>query len=231
MRVDWTEKIAGVEIIEIRDFFRFLGWMSFGVRLLGSRLAVTEQTSLIILEQLLARNLIALSPERSAHEISYSLTPTGRQLACARAVKRIDKAKASAILEKFHGRIESVNTDHDLIFYVQKVCLFGSYIDPLAHDYGDVDVAVDLRARAIFNSELVSRCEDRARLKGKRGLKRWDAVDYCTREVEQILAARSRYLSLHTMSKLEELKAPSQIFYLGPLETSVTASITKHVAQ
>ncbi|SFV29403.1 winged helix DNA-binding protein [Hyphomicrobium facile] len=228
MRVDWNERIGGIKMIEIRDFLRVHG-RHVSKSLVSQRLSVGEETAMIIVGKLLSEDFVAVEDEDRG-ERRYKITDKGCRLASTRAVKRIDRHEAVPILHRFHARIEAVNARRDLIFFIREVRLFGSFIDPLATDYGDLDVAIDFQDKSRFNGDLKGHCEARADLHG-RFLYGWHAVKYCKEEVRKLVAARDRYISVSCMVTLERIKAPSEPFYIAPdkvddLTTSEHASAT-----
>ncbi|MBY0560998.1 hypothetical protein [Hyphomicrobium sp.] len=216
MRVNWSDVIAGVTMLEIRDFLRYVNRTSFCHLLLVKHLNVTEGAAITIVEKLLGQGLIRVDPTvQLLSEPAFALTPTGDQFAYTKAVARIGKPKADAILRKFRERIESVNSDRKLAFYVKRAFLFGSYIDPGMTDYGDLDIAIDLQSRIVWGAKFFDYCEERVEKAGKGNLRRAQAVRYCKREVERLLINRSHYISLADMSVIEPLKIRLEEFYVA----------------
>jgi hypothetical protein len=76
----------------------------------------------------------------------YDLTSSGYGLLRATKTKRITRRAADAAVVQLRAAIASINADPILMYEVQRVALYGSYITDAA-DLGDVDVAYTLRRR------------------------------------------------------------------------------------
>lgn len=74
----------------------------------------------------------------------YKVTIKGNALAQVKFVKRMDKAKADKVFNEFMKHVSEINEDESSIYRVSKLCLFGSYLNPEAEDYGDIDIAYEL---------------------------------------------------------------------------------------
>ena len=56
----------------------------------------------------------------------------------------MNKAKADKIFNGFMKRVAEINEDKNYIYRVSRLILFGSYLNPAADDYGDIDIAYEL---------------------------------------------------------------------------------------
>ena len=81
--------------------------------------------------------------------------------------RRITRADAEAILDKLRQRILEINDDPQYLYVVCKVAVFGSYASGNA-DLGDIDLAVELKARPpLTNEEVVAQSIERAESSGR----------------------------------------------------------------
>jgi hypothetical protein len=156
----------------------------------------------------LGETLVAKGWAERAEREQYALTPAAKSLSCAKAVPRIDRSKADKLLADFLKRVDLVNDNDDLVFYVAEVRLFGSYIDPTANDFGDIDIALNLVIRPIVGRDWKDYATRRADSRGKSPYRYGE--DHGRDEVRAILKARSPYLSLASMVGLEQLETKSQ---------------------
>lgn len=95
---------------------------------------------------------------------------------------------------------------------VERVRVFGSYVDPSKADLGDIDLIVDLKWRDVSRDH-----SDYGYERAKRSVKNFSssvtAMFYSHTEVMQILKARSPYLSFHEERDLKATGAEAvQIF-------------------
>jgi predicted nucleotidyltransferase len=211
MRVDWKQDIHGIRILTIRDLLRHVYNCRISVRGVAERLAVSEEQARKIARELLERGWIEREPQEGGDTAFYGVTAAGRALACAKAVPRIGRRKANQLLEAFVQRVDLVNSRDCLLHYVAEARLFGSYIDPLAEDLGDIDIAIRLLLRPVAGRDHAKYALKRADDLGKRTNRRFEATLYCANELRAVLVGRSPYISLHDMYDLEELKTASRL--------------------
>jgi hypothetical protein len=146
----------------------------------------------------------------------YSVTPAGLMVADATAAKRIHRATAEAAICEFMKRIHVVNADSRYLYSVEKVAVFGSYLQ--SHQkLGDVDVAVDLQPRIPIDKERrwVDVFRKHAWDSGRSHSAFEAELDWPRREVLLVLKSRKRSLSLHSwFSFIGMCKDPSFQFRL-----------------
>jgi predicted nucleotidyltransferase len=151
----------------------------------------------------------------------YQVTMAGNALANARAVKRIGRRKADDLLAKFVDRVKVVNANDDLGYYVPETYVFGSYLQPDAKDFGDIDIALDLALRPIIDRDIVKHSAERAAQSGRRIVGFLERVGYSEPGVRRILKDRGAYISLHPLSDLKATNAMAQKIYQAPAEDHV----------
>jgi len=133
-------------------------------------------------------------------KVDYLLTAKGHSLCLARSVPPLNKAKADKIFNDFMQRVEEINCNDYYLYKVEKVLLFGSYLDPTRKDFGDIDIAIDLKRKTDNFDEYEKARKERIRemkQKGKRFSDYMDELFYPEYEVKLKLKNRCRYISLH----------------------------------
>lgn len=200
MRIKRNERIAGVPVLKIRDFFNRLNSAdgnTFSQDRLCDLFHLSCEEGAQLIKELQDRRFIEET------EGGYSLTLHGAALSIARCVPPINKEKADSLLADFMYRVREVNESDEYLYRVSGVWLFGSYIDDNATDYGDIDIAVELSRKIEdpsehmrLNQEAVMEASER----GKRFSTIFDQLDYTRRLVLLKLKNRNQYISLHTTS-------------------------------
>jgi len=138
----------------------------------------------------------------------YQLTEKGHRLCSARAVSPINRAKADKILSEFMQRVTEINTNDYFLYKVEKIILFGSYLNPENIDFGDIDIAFKIKRKIDdydeydkVRKELISEMEKKGR-----HFPTFDAeLDFPEREVLLKLKNRCQYISLHEIEAEKEI--------------------------
>ena len=203
------DNICGQPVKRVRDLLRKLGSSSWAVRPIASELEITPTEAEKVVAELMARGwLEPAEPWPEDKETYYRLGPEGSRVTAAKMLPPINRAKADAVVRGLLDRIKVVNANPELVYVVAEARVFGSYIDPEATDFADVDVAVRLEPRDPTRDrrDIVQAEQDRAALSGHSfGL--IERLSYGQTEVRRILKGRQRYLSLHTFGDLENIGA------------------------
>lgn len=172
MRIDWNQSVAGLTLMEIRDILRFVArpGMVLSASSIAHRLGPKRddwRSDVDEIEeggrqaQIQARRLVAslaasgiigmpgsdtmMFASKGRHP-GYDLTSSGYGLLRATKTKRITRRAADAAVAQLRVAIASINADPILMYDVERVALYGSYITDAA-DLGDVDVAYTLKRR------------------------------------------------------------------------------------
>jgi len=131
-------------------------------------------------------------PDQHGQEV-FLPTRLGISLRKTKKRKRMARSVAERHLAALLSAVERVNTDIDLISWVEEVDLFGSFPEG-ADEVGDVDVAVRL-TRRLPDKAWVRASSERAKAAGFKGgfveMITWGEV-----EVWRMLRNVSRYLDL-----------------------------------
>jgi predicted nucleotidyltransferase len=215
MRIGKNENINDIPLIKIRNYFQ-------KIRLIGiSRANIRKYFSLDIksanclIKELLKNNFIENTLDKKG-EIEYQLTTKGQGLCVARSVPPLNRAKADKLFNEFMQRVDDVNNNDYYLCKVEKVLLFGSYLNPDSVDFGDIDVAIELKRKIDNVDEYNKIREDRVqemKLNGKQFSNYGEELFYPENEVKLMLKNRCQYISLHsTDEKILEIANFKQVY-------------------
>jgi len=211
MRIDRSEKIAGLDILKIRNAIRKQGHNTFGVVDFANALKVQRRKAAAIITELRARGWLETAEEdhRPNH---FQTTIAGNAFAAANAIKPIPRAKAEKLLGMFLKRVEELNARDEFTHCVHEVAVFGSY-NGNNPDVGDIDLAIDLRRRRIDGRDFVKYSQQRAIESGRNFRSFFEMLVYAEQECWRFLKARSPYISLHPISDVKSTGAQARVIY------------------
>jgi predicted nucleotidyltransferase len=139
---------------------------------------------------------------------TWTTTQLAQSFACATAAKPITRRTAEAALVAFLERVQRVNRDDLFLAKVTRVIVFGSYLQKDLARLGDVDIAVELEAKALrgetlqkLNLQRVAQLERQ----GRRFRNVLDRAMWWQTEVLRFLKGGSRSISLHDYKVDREL--------------------------
>jgi hypothetical protein len=132
--------------------------------------------------------------EGSASVDEWATTIRGGALSQASFLKPISRAKAQALLDGVLERAAAFNADPDKVMWVERIAVFGSFIDPDAVDYGDIDLQLTLTDRFDRGGRERS---SYIRVSRRRFPNIIQELFWPETEAKQILRNRSPYISLH----------------------------------
>lgn len=179
----------------------------WGFRFKPIKLAEAEQVfAALLTEGYLEPN----EPEHSRDTRKYQLSRKGRQTSAANLTKRFDRAKADKEVDEMIARANAINTRDELVFYVNKITAFGSYLSN-SDDLGDIDLVINLDVRRP-NTKFTNESHYRADNSGK-SLDFSSSLDYGRKEVMQLLRARKARLSFVSASTVEGLKTETSVLF------------------
>jgi len=220
--VSSTDEICGLPVKRVRDACKKLGDFEFSVEGLRKALKLKSSEHPKITDDLLKNNLIARVQDSHASSDHYELTEQGRRLANAVLLKRINREKADELIKQLIARATEVNARAELTHWVQSLRVFGSYVSDRP-DLGDIDVAVTLCPRTPDGKPNIQASLDRAEASGKTFGNYLQQLFYGQHEVQQILKARSPFISIHSGEEIEELGVKfREIFHADQPGTSET---------
>jgi len=142
----------------------------------------------------------------------YEVTIEGGALASARFGKPIKRSTAERALTDLVARAEKINQDPDLVVWVDKVAVFGSYLDPGIELLGDVDCVAWYSARIDDHEQFIAASVERAN-RTRRNLSIAEFYGYGYLEVRTLLKGNSHTISLHNPSDgVFELVEPQVVY-------------------
>jgi hypothetical protein len=147
-------------------------------------------------------------PEYAGDKRKYQTSRKGRQLAAANLTKRFDRAKADKEVADLIARANEINAHDELVFYVNKITAFGSYLTD-SNDLGDIDLVVDVAPRREKNTD---ESKYRARNSGKT-VDFIASLGYGEAEVRQLLRARKTRLSFASQSTVAQLNTETRVIF------------------
>lgn len=153
-----------------------------------------------IIEQLISEEYIVMEEVRYGEVIQYEIyeTEKGRRFGIASANPPISRAKASQLLNELIERVKKVNNTIELIYYVETVKVFGSYLSD-KEMLGDIDVAIKL-TRKYEGDKFMEENQKRIDLALDLGRKFSNYVAQLSwpyREIMLMLQTKKKGLSLH----------------------------------
>jgi len=148
---DFLSLIANGEYVIINsDYFDTVG------------LSVTDSQALILdlldegyIQQITERSFFG--GEKGNFPGGLTTTAKGQQVACARFGKRMKRKAVERLLKTVLDRAQQTSEHSVFIFEVNKIYVFGSYLDETGDSYGDLDLVLDIRSKKtpFFGSDPV----------------------------------------------------------------------------
>jgi hypothetical protein len=215
MRITPNQQLFNFPADEIRRLMRACGTNCLSDRFVALTLNIPRKEATSLLNALKRHGFIAevtlgnWAPEvlSAVHKNGgklYELTIKGHALRMATARKPIKRKTAERLVAQFLGRVEQVNKDPDLLYWIDEVIAFGSYITE-APNLGDIDLGVRYSRRTRDETlwiTLYKRSLDMAQASGRHLATVIDKVGWPQREIEMRL--RNRSSSFHLQELREE---------------------------
>jgi hypothetical protein len=133
---------------------------------------------------------------------NYELTIKGRALGMASAAKPIRRLTAERLVSEFLQRVEEVNDDSNLLYFVSEVVAFGSLLTA-SPTLSDIDLAV-MYTRKFCGDHWTVQAKQRvaiAEANGRYFSGFFEMLGWPEREIELKLRKGSRALHLHDLSE------------------------------
>jgi hypothetical protein len=207
MRLNRGDRIAGVDGLRLRNYFRRYS-ENVNYRTLMEEFSMTKRHAQEVLDAL--QKLEMISPCEFQHDkkmVCYETTILGNALGMAKAGRPVKRASAGGVLRELLDRVKAVNDRQDLAYRVESVVVFGSYLSD-AKRVNDLDVAVELKPRSTDDADwdrLRKASLDRANTEGRRFRNVVERVCWPQLEVLGILKNRSRTISFCEWQSLLEM--------------------------
>jgi hypothetical protein len=219
MTLDLNEvpPVAGESAMRIRDILR-RSYGGFREDWLTDKFRYNESRAHEVAQAMESAGYVRRDEERERRNDSpfpwYSVTDIGRHVVRASAAKRIKRETAASELIEFMNRVHMVNESPKYMYSVERVAVFGSFLES-KELLGDVDVAVDLKPRVVFDGERkwVKLFRQHA-WKSGRNFSTFEAeLDWPRREVLLMLKARKRSISIQPWFSFVEMEKPKGFRY------------------
>lgn len=150
MRLSKTQLVSGVDPQVARAIARECNFRDMDSRGVAHRLKITELAARDLLSALASGGyLTEKSRTTSSGEVltQYAITISGGALAQASFNKPISRQKADELLAGVVRRAAEFNELPGKPMFVERVIVFGSYLNVEAQDFGDLDLHVEFAYR------------------------------------------------------------------------------------
>jgi len=214
MRIDRNDKIAGLNILKVREAIRKQARRPFDANDLSRALEVPKKKAAAVIEELRAREWLEPAREEGRPG-EFQTTIAGNAFTTAHAIKPIPRSKADKLLEMFLKRVEELNARDEFTHRVQQVAVFGSY-NGNSLEVGDIDLGIDIRQRQIAGRDIVVYSQQRAIDSGRTFRSYIEMLFYAEQKCWRFLKARSPYISLHPINDIEKIGAQARVIFKGP---------------
>jgi hypothetical protein len=208
------DSLFGVGVVALRDAFRTLQGRTFNSAAVGELLELDAQVAGELFATLLEEGFVR-SAERGADE--FVATIRGNALANATARKPVKRAVAARNLNALIERAIEVNANPDFLHWVDRIVVFGSFLDESKSVVGDVDVAMALTRREEDGDRYIELARARAgqaELAGRTFSSLLDRLGWAEIEVRRFLKGRSNVLSFTTIGdQVLELADRTEVVY------------------
>lgn len=191
MRIEASQKIAGLPAVQARRLMRMIGGFLMTPARASEILGCTAAESRRLLRDLGKEGYI--SPNEGE---SWEVTVKGKALASATAAKPLRRATVERLVSELLGRVGEVNRDGQWAYKVETVVVFGSVVIQKLRP-SDVDVACSLRPRWHDSQRQNLHEQERRELRPSRFASTIEWVYWPEFEVLRFLKSRSRGLSIH----------------------------------
>lgn len=207
VRITSTDQIAGLPALELRDALRYCrGDEGFYLERLADRLRLPQQETQRVLDQLVQEGYV------EPWNDWWRTTISGNALCNAKASKPVSRAKAQAELDGFMERVAEVETSDRFLCRVERVILFGSFLDPWVDPVGDVDLAIEVSWKPIEGSRPQLALAH-AKTSGRRMASFVDKLTWPEREVRLFVKGKSRVLSIASTADAILETSPHRTIY------------------
>jgi|SRR5271166_3742789 len=220
MRLNRGDRIAGVDGLRLRNYFRRYS-ENVNYRTLMEEFSMSKRRAQDVLDSLLKLEMI--SPCEFQHDkkmVCYETTILGNAVGMAKAGRPVKRASAGRVFRELLDRVKAVNDRQDLAYRVESVVVFGSYLSE-AKRVNDLDVAVELKPRSSDDATWERLCKasyERAEVAGRRFRNVVEQVGWPQLEVLGILKNRSRTISFCEWQSLLQMEKFHYCAVLGDKE-------------
>lgn len=216
MNINSKDNMFGLPILFVREVLRqAVKGRLWGnsrdevIRKVAQILKQSTATAQKLVKSLLKENYITWEKENFPEYVQYEIKETdkGRRFSMAKATAPITRTKATRLLNDLIERAKYINENDELVFHVEKIVVFGSYLTE-KELLGDLDVGVQLTRR--YNGSLFTKHNQQriklAKSSGRRFNNSTEQLNWPFWEVMLMLKARKKGLSIHDISEDEVFK-------------------------
>ena len=236
MRITKGQIVAGYPALAVRSFLRRYRLGAFVAEASQEALKIRPAEAAEFLREMTSQGYLeSVAPHWADGTPCFEVTNQGLAFANASAARPISRDTADRVVREFMERVQVVNASDEYVYKIESVVLFGSMLTEVAR-LGDVDLAIELRPTAADAQEFQEQCRSRCRLAVAKGRRFRSALDWAvwpTIEIFQFLKSRSRSLSLHALSDVEQMSGiryrvlhgnPKRLAGMIPTGTLVSSS-------
>jgi len=198
------EKIAGLDGLRLRDYFKRYGNRRVTCATIMHAFSVKKMRAETILADLLRLEMIDAYEDGLDGGKNYKTTIKGNAWGMVKAIKPISRASAGRILVEFMDRVRTVNARIELAYGVESVIVFGSYVSDKGQ-LNDLDLSVELKGKWPDHGSCESfrkSSMNRARERDRNFSDMLQELDWPRAEVILILKNRCRTITLCEWSSL-----------------------------
>jgi hypothetical protein len=193
MQIGKSHTIAGIPLVQVRDFFGFMlrrHHSHFDITSLRKRLRLSEGGATELVLELQSREYV-----KELKNGSYEFTGKAHALAMASAASRIKRTTAEATLAGILQRVGQYNADENKLLTIDIVVVFGSFIGTI-EELGDLDIAVkhSFRDPDSYPEKVI----DYSRRSNRVFDTFYDRLYWPARELDLILKARKRTIRMQS---------------------------------
>ncbi len=208
MRITKDQIVAGRAALEVRGFLRRYRLGAFIAEAAQEEIKLSLAEANEFLREMVSLGYLEhMNPPLADGTPCFEVTSQGQAFANASAARPISRETADRVLREFMERVQIVNARDEYVYKIESVVLFGSMLADLDR-LGDVDLAIELRPTALDDRQFQNHCQSRRRLALERGRQFGSTFDWAiwpTTEIFLFLKSRSRSLSLHAFSEVQEM--------------------------
>lgn len=216
MQINSKDILFGQPILKIREVVRFAMRQKLWGRSkaevickVGDILKEPNSVAKEIVKQMIHEEYFFLKKVKYGVIYQYELKETikGRRLGITKVNPPISREKATQLLNELIDRAKAINANDELVYFVESLKVFGSYLSDKAV-LGDLDVGIKL-IRKYDSDKFAQKSQERSDLaieSGRRFSNSTDELFWSETEVLLMLKARQRGLSLHKEDEDEVFK-------------------------
>ena len=212
MQIGKHELLAGVPAQRLRDTLVKMDNANWSRQWLQKELGLKRADIATVIDDLVAAKYLQPAERFKGW---YQTGEAAPRLVNVRFIKRIDRAKAAALIEGLLQRAKQINEDDRFVLTVTELRLFGSYLDHAAEDFGDVDVAFGIdtkpKYKAIDVTELSKLTQRRFPDIPPRNF--LEFLFLPKKVVLRTLKKRSPYISLHPIEELAKIGVEGKVIF------------------